>query len=98
MLQKNENEDTAYNFFSNLLRSDVSRMWTSVDLHNEYANLGGTKLTRSKIIESPLVDCKVGIIVMSSLGLVNILIFKCEANELIGIQEIDDQDETHIRC
>ena len=97
MLQKNENEDTAYNFFSNLLRSDVSRMWTSVDLHNEYVNLGGTKLTRSKIIESPHVDCKVEIIVMSSLGLVNILIVKCEANELIGIQEIDDQDETHIR-
>ena len=73
-------------------------MWTSVDLHNEYPNLGGTKLTRSKIVQSLLVDYKDEIIIMSSPGLVYVLIFKCKVNEIIGIQEVDDHDETHIRC
>ena len=34
-LQKNENEDNAYNRFSNLFGNGVSCMWTPVALHNE---------------------------------------------------------------
>ena len=44
---------------------DISRF------QNEYVNLSGTKLTRSKIAESPLADYKDKIIVMSSLGPAN---------------------------
>lgn len=45
-------------------------------------------MTRSKIVESLPVDYKDEIIVMSSPGLVYVLIFKYKTNELIGVQKV----------
>ena len=60
-------------------------------------NIGGTKLTRSKIKEILLAEYKDEMIVISFPGLANILIFKRKANEMLRIQKKDNQDEIHPR-
>lgn len=53
-----KNEDEAFSLFSDLVGSDSSRMWTPIDLEQEYATLRGSKLTRKKIVECILADTK----------------------------------------
>ena len=57
-------EDRPFNLLSNLFGSNHQRMWTSVDLEQEYKGLGGSMLTRKKIVERLLSDKKNDVILL----------------------------------
>ena len=73
-------------------------MWTSIDLEKEYKNVGGEILTRKNLVERLLFDYKDDVILLSSPGIANILVFKTQANHILRIQEVDDEDEIHVQA
>ena len=92
-----KDEDQAYTLLSDLFGSNGNRMWTSIDLEEEYINLDGKQLTREKIVERLLNDYQNDIMLLSSPGYANRLVFKSKANDMLRIQELDDEDDVHIR-
>ena len=45
-------------FFSDLASSNSNRMWTSIDLEQEYTTLKGSRFTRKKNVECILEEYK----------------------------------------
>ena len=71
-------------------------MWTSVDLEQEYRNVGGLTLSRKHLVDRILAIYKNDVILLSSPGIANMLVFKTQANNILRIQETDEEDEIHV--
>ena len=73
-------------------------MWTSVDLEQEYRNVGGLTLSRKHLVDRILAIYKNDVILLSSPGIANMLVFKTQANNILRIQETDEEDEIHVQA
>ena len=71
-------------------------MWTSIDLEQEYKDLGGQKLTRKKIVERLLSEYKKDVMLLCSPGFANMLVFKAQASNMLRMQKVDDDEDVHI--
>ena len=71
-------------------------MWISLDLYVEYVKLGGTSLSRKALVQRLLTEYKNEVILLSSPGIANILVFKAKANSILRIQKLEDEDEAII--
>ena len=49
-------ENESYLLLSNLFASNPSRVWTSLDLYDEYVHLGGISLSRKELIPKLLAE------------------------------------------
>jgi len=80
-----------------LIKQDTSKVWTSVEVHEKYAELGGKTLNRRNLVEK-LAD-KFGdtLLVLSSPGIVSILLFKQKAASLFKVQE-EQEEEIDVRA
>ena len=71
-------------------------MWTSIDLEQEYKDLGGQKLTRKKIVERVLAEYKNDfIMLLCSPGFAIMHVFKAQASNMLRMQKADDDDDVH---
>ncbi len=90
-------ESEPYTLLSNLFASNPSRVWSSLDLYKEYASLGGTSLSRKELVQKLVAEYKNDILLLSSPGIANIIVFKSKANTVLRIQSLDDEDERNLR-
>lgn len=93
-----KHEDEAFSLLSDLVGSGSNRIMTSVNLEQEYGTLGGRTLTRKKAIECILVEYNNDMLLKSSSGCANLLIFNSIANEKHHIQDLDNEDKVHVCC
>ncbi len=89
-------ESEPYTLLSNLFASNPSRVWSSLDLYKEYASLGGTSLSRKELVQKLVAEYKNDILLLSSPGIANIIVFKSKANTVLRIQSLDDEDEGNL--
>ena len=86
-----EKKDTAFEAVSNAIKSDVNHVWTSVDMFTLYKEHNGSVLSRRRLTES-IIDAFEGDIVMfSSPGLANVLLFRNRAAEVLRL--VDDEED-----
>ena len=86
-----EKKDTVFEAVSNAIKSGVNRVWTSVDMFTLYNEQNGSVLSRRRLTES-IIDAFEGDIVMfSSPGLANVLLFQNTAAEVLRL--VDDEED-----
>ena len=90
-------ENESYFLLSNLFASNPSRVWTSLDLYDEYVHLGGISLSGKELIQRLLVEYNNDIL-LSSPGIANILVFKSKASSILRIQMLEDEDEINLQA
>ena len=83
--------DEAYEHVKQLLDKDRQNMWTSIEVEKIYQTHGGFRLTRQGLIEQLTKDFATELIILSSPGLANMLVFRKHASSIMKIAEIDDQ-------
>ena len=91
-------ENESYLLLSNLFASNPPRVWTSLYLYDEYVHLGGTSLSRKELIQRLLVEYKNDIVLLSSPGIANILVFKSKASSILRIQMLEDEDDGNLQA
>ena len=89
--------EESYLLLSNLFASNSSLVWTSLNLCDEYVKLGGASLSRKALVQRLLTEYKNEVILLSSPGIANILVFKAKANSIVRIQKLEDEDEAIIQ-
>ena len=92
----NNLQDEAYEMVKSIVNSERSSMWTSVDIDLLYQNHGGIQLTRKKLVEKLVNDFSNDLILLSSPGLANVLVFRKHASTIMKITESDD-DEIEVK-
>ena len=88
---KHKDEDNAYSKLCALFKVDPTRMWTSIDLENQYKDYGGTLLKRKELL-SNIVKTYKNVILLSSPGIANIVVFRSHANSILRVQELQTDD------
>ena len=83
--------DEAYETVKNLLDNDRKSMWTSIEAEKIYQKHGGFLLSRQCLIGQLTKDFTNELIVLSSPGLANLLVFRKHASIIMKITESDDQ-------
>ena len=86
-------EDEAFRRIFGTLQDDTNRMWTSIELEALYKEKGGSNLSRSKLVKNIHQYFGNKVVVLSSPGLANILIFRTHASSIIRLQEDADEVE-----
>ena len=81
--------EESYLLLFNLLASNSSHVWISLDLYDEYVKLGGASLSRKALVHRLLTEYKNEVILLSSPGIANILVFKAKANSILRIQKLE---------
>ena len=94
--QRHESQEYTYRQLIHTIRVDRTRMWTSVDVERTYTELGGTSLSRVELIKRVTSDLDNEIVVLSSVVLANILIFRDKASTLLRLVETTDTDDRNI--
>ncbi len=69
---------------------DRSKLWSSIDLHAVYLGYGGAHITRRYLVDRILQYFGEEVVVLSSPGLCNILVFKSEAARSLHVKDGDD--------
>lgn len=85
--------DQAFEQIVNELKTNKHEIWTSVGIHNLYMKYGGHTLSRGNLISQ---ICEVfgdDLLVFSSPGLANILVFRNTASDLLRLEELDDDNK-----
>ena len=75
-----------------VMENDKTKVWSSIELHNDYRALGGKIDTRWRFTEKIKKYFGDKIIVMSSPGIADIVLFKDEASNIFKIEKSDDQE------
>ena len=83
--------DEAYETVKNLLDNDRKSMWTSIEVEKIYQKHGGFLLSRQCLIGQLTKDFTNELTMLSSPGLVNVLVFWKHASNIMKITESDDQ-------
>ena len=91
-------EDEVFSLLSDLVGSDSNRILTSVNLEQEYGTLGWRTLTRKKVVKCILVEYNNDMMLKSSSGCANLLIFNSIANEKRHVQDLDNEYKVHVCC
>lgn len=92
-----QDEDHAYPKISKLFRADPYRMWSSVNLEEGYQNEGGTSLSREELVHKIVNEYKNEVILLSSPGIANIVVFKRHASSVLRIHEVKTDNDDAIR-
>ena len=71
--------DMALKHVITTLSSDQKRVWSSVELCKEYQDHGGTDLTRLQLVEKLCVHFDGDLLLISSPGYANVVVFQCHA-------------------
>jgi len=86
--------DTSFNDLLIKVRQDKSKIWSSVELHNQYKELEG-HLSRPCLMKKLLNELSEDVFVFSSPGLASFLIFKDNASNVFHVEE---DDESGLSC
>lgn len=76
------------------MKSDVTHVWSSVEIHNLYKAKDGSVLSRRCLIQKLKEHFNNDLIILSSPGLssVVLVLFRCTASHLFRIEETDDEE------
>ena len=79
------------------MRSDKSRVLTSVEIYKTYTTHGGTNLSRAQLIQQISDVFADDLLIFSSPGLANIILFRNTASKLLRlVQEEEDDKSTEL--
>ena len=78
------------------LQLNQSKMWTSVEIHQYYCDIGGNILSRRSLINELSTHFGTSLLVLSSPGIASILLFRGKASSIFRIDDIDE-DEADIK-
>ena len=87
-------KDRALNNTVNQMRSDKSRVWTSVEIHKIYTTQGGTNLSWAQLIQQLSDVFADDLLIVSSPGLANIILFGNTASKLLRLVEEEEDDKS----
>ena len=73
------------------MRKDTTKSWTSVELHEKYMKMNGYISSRRTIIEK-VKEKFSELLVLSSPGIADIIIFKEAASKIFKIEDREDID------
>ena len=82
--------DEAFEMVKSIMDADRATMWTSIEIHQLYQNHSGSKLTRKALVDLLIKDFSNDLILLSSPGLANLLVFRKHASTIMKITESDD--------
>lgn len=82
----------ALEFVINEVTNNKSTMWTSVELYQMYQQNGGTELSRKHLIKAVSEKCGSDLVVLSSPGVANIVIFKSTARQVLKFVDSEEDD------
>lgn len=86
--------DTAFEAVTSELRADQRRVWSSVEVHASYISFGGSMLSRGLLVNKIADLFGKDLLVLSSPGLANILMFRTTASSMLRIEELDEDDKS----
>ena len=70
--------------------ADKSHIWNSSELFERYRDFGGNKLSQKHLIKELIVIFEGDLLVLSSPGIANIIIFRSKASDVLRL--VDDED------
>ena len=91
---RNENQRDQHKAFLSVcetIRSNRDKIWNSVELHQYYVGKGGKDMKRSRLTEKVGETLKDEVIVLSSPGIANIIMFKSKASSTFHVDEIGEE-------
>ena len=84
-------KDTAFETVVNVMNSDVSHIWTSIETHSLYLAHGGC-LSRYSLVHKLSDYFGKDMIVLYATGLASLLIFRSKASKVLRIEDDNDDD------
>ena len=84
-------EDAALESLTEHILADKSHIWNSSELFERYRDFGGNKLSRKHLIKKLIVIFEGDLLVLSSPGIANIIIFRSKAPDLLRF--VDDVED-----
>ena len=87
-------KDSALNSTVSEMRSEKSHVWTSVEIYKTYTTQDGTNLSRAQLnqqINDMFAD---DLLIFSSPGLANIILFRNTASKLLRLVEEEEDDKS----
>jgi hypothetical protein len=78
------------------MRSNKVRVWNSVEVHEQYIELGGTDLSRRALVNVLYERLQPDLLILSSPGVASILVFRSTASNELRI--VDDDEECNGRA
>ena len=86
--------EAAISVTSSLLNADKSRVWNSLEMCNMYQENGGHGCSRRKVVSKMLDILGPDLLLMSGVGVANLLVFRSTASTVINLVATDDDDAT----
>lgn len=90
-------EDVPFSTIISIMESDRNRMWSSVELHNLYAENNGTKLQRRALIDALSEHLGDEILVLSCKGLASLVVFRSRASQLFHLVDESEVDSDTLK-
>ena len=87
-------KDRALNSTVGEMQSDKSCVWTSVEIHKTYTTHGGTNLSRAQLIQQISDVFADDLLIFSSPGLANIILFRNIASKLLRLVEEEEDNKS----
>ena len=88
----NEFQDEAFDKLTQEMRKDISKWWTSVELHEKYMKTNGCINSRKMRIAKVKEKFSDRLLVLSSPGIADTIIFKEAATKMFKIEDWEDID------
>ena len=82
--------DSGYEKVRTILCGQREKMWTSVEVHQLYKDCGGYSMSRPEVVGKLSRDFGDELVVLSSPGIANILLFRKHATNILKLDEISD--------
>ena len=98
---RNENQrdqDKAFQSVCETIRSNRDKIWNSVELHQYYVGKGGKDMKRSRLTEKVGETLKDEVIVLSSPGIANIIMFKSKASSTFHVDELGEEIDINLQA
>ena len=83
-------EDTVFDTVVLNMERDKSKVWTSIEIQRHYLDLGGTITSRWLFMKNLKEYFGERLLVLSSPGIADILVFKEAASNMFNIEESDE--------
>lgn len=84
--------DTAWQNLLIDVQDDLTRIWNSVELANAYQAHGGNQLSRKLLVKKLAEYVGSDLLVLSSVGIANIIVFRSKAATALKVIEEDEDD------
>lgn len=87
-------EDQPLVYLIEIMKKDLTKVWSSKEIYNKFVEIGGLQITRKTLVQKLSKEFGDALLVLSSPGIANILIFKNQASKILFVQKDDDNIET----